>query len=277
MGDSGSYRLLILSQVILSLQLPFAVVPLIRFTSSREKMGPFANRPWVKALAWAIASIIIALNVLLVYQEIVAWTEAAGSLGWLVLVLTIPIAGSLAALLAWMTFRRETDGQERSEAVSAESVAAEAVATGRRYERVGVALEARAGDSRMLAQAIALAGVHGAELVLLHVVEGVGGQWYGQQTGDTEAREDEVYLRDLSARLERDLAGGPVAAVRHVLGYGDVARELVRLTEEAKLDVLVVGGHGHRGLGDVLHGQTIPGVRHGLRIPVFAAGKGDGS
>ena len=275
MGDSGSYRLLILSQVILSLQLPFAVVPLIRFTSSREKMGPFANRPWVKALAWAIATVIIVLNVVLVFQEIAAWTEAAGSLGWLVLVLTIPLAGSLAALLAWMTFRRETDGQDRAEVVSAESVAADAVAVGRGFQRVGVALEARASDSRMLAQAIALAGMHGAELVLLHVVEGVGGQWYGQQTGDTEAREDEVYLRDLSARLERDLAGGPVAAVRHVLGYGDVARELVRLTEEAKLDVLVVGGHGHRGLADVLHGQTIPGVRHGLDIPVFAAGKGE--
>ncbi|HHN77413.1 MAG TPA: divalent metal cation transporter, partial [Phycisphaerales bacterium] len=89
MGDTGSYRLLILSQVILSLQLPFAVVPLIRFTSSRQKMGPFANRVWVKVLAWVIAGVIILLNVLLVVQEIVSWTEAAGRFAWLVLLVTV--------------------------------------------------------------------------------------------------------------------------------------------------------------------------------------------
>ena len=61
-GESGSARLLVLSQVILSMQLSFAVVPLIMFTSDRRKMGAFANPPWIKVLAWTTAGIIVVLN-----------------------------------------------------------------------------------------------------------------------------------------------------------------------------------------------------------------------
>ncbi len=61
-GTSGTAKLLILSQVVLSLQLPFAVVPLVQFTSDRKLMGGFVNPAWMKALAWAISAIIIALN-----------------------------------------------------------------------------------------------------------------------------------------------------------------------------------------------------------------------
>jgi manganese transport protein len=67
-GERGTGPLLILSQVILSLQLPFAVFPLVAFTSDPRKMGPFVSPLWVKALAWAVAVIIAALNVYLLYQ-----------------------------------------------------------------------------------------------------------------------------------------------------------------------------------------------------------------
>ena len=62
-GSSGVAALLVLSQVILSLQLPFAVVPLIQFTSSRSKMGSFATGRGLAVLAWCVAAVIIALNV----------------------------------------------------------------------------------------------------------------------------------------------------------------------------------------------------------------------
>ena len=69
-GERGTGPLLILSQVVLSLQLPFAVFPLVSFTSSAAKMGPFVNPPWIKALAWTVAVVIAALNVWLLYQTI---------------------------------------------------------------------------------------------------------------------------------------------------------------------------------------------------------------
>ena len=70
-GERGTGPLLILSQVVLSLQLPFAVFPLVSFTSNAAKMGPFVNPLWVKVLAWTVALIIAALNVWLLYQTFV--------------------------------------------------------------------------------------------------------------------------------------------------------------------------------------------------------------
>ena len=67
-GENGTARLLILSQVILSLQLSFAVFPLVQFTSDRAKMGEFVNPRWLKTLAYGVAVVIAALNVLVLLQ-----------------------------------------------------------------------------------------------------------------------------------------------------------------------------------------------------------------
>ncbi len=72
-GERGTGNLLILSQVILSLQLPFAVFPLVAFTGDRKKMGRFASPAWMKALAWPVAIVIAALNAWLLFQVVKAW------------------------------------------------------------------------------------------------------------------------------------------------------------------------------------------------------------
>jgi manganese transport protein len=61
-GASGTAKLLVFSQVVLSIQLSFAVIPLIIFTSDRRKMGQFASPRWLKALAWITAAVIVLLN-----------------------------------------------------------------------------------------------------------------------------------------------------------------------------------------------------------------------
>jgi len=72
-GESGTAQLLILSQVILSLQLSFAVVPLVAFTSSRAKMGRFVNPRWLQAVAWTAAAAIAALNAWLLIRTFQGW------------------------------------------------------------------------------------------------------------------------------------------------------------------------------------------------------------
>ena len=72
-GQSGTAKLLILSQVILSLQLSFAVFPLVRFTSERAKMGEFVNPRWLVALGYSIAVVIAALNAWLLFQIVRSW------------------------------------------------------------------------------------------------------------------------------------------------------------------------------------------------------------
>jgi manganese transport protein len=300
-GDRGVYGLLILSQVVLSLQLPFAVVPLIRFTSSRRKMGPFASPLLLRAAAWAVALVVIGLNTWLVYHQFAAWTAAAGAYGPLVASAGLVPGAALGGLLLWLALRREKV-EVPAATVSADAVVAAARIAPKPFRCIGVALEARPTDALMLAEAVNLAAAHGAELVLLHVVESVGGQWYGPQTGDLERRGDEAYLAALAERLRKELSGrparqpsghgtvaaatgdaaghgtacgrarvaSPVAGVRYAIGYGDVPRGIIRLVCGEGVDFLVMGGHGHRRLGDLLHGETIQRVRHGLDIPILA-------
>src|SRR5207244_3277072 len=67
-GESGTAKLLVLSQVILSMQLSFAVFPLVKFTSDKVKMGEFVNPIWLKGLAYAVALLIAGLNIWLLVQ-----------------------------------------------------------------------------------------------------------------------------------------------------------------------------------------------------------------
>ena len=70
-GERGTEELLILSQVVLSLQLPFAIIPLVMFTSDKKRMGAFVNKLWLKIVSWSIAVIIVMLNVYLIVQTII--------------------------------------------------------------------------------------------------------------------------------------------------------------------------------------------------------------
>src|SRR3954454_21102721 len=113
-GEQSTQQLLVLSQVILSLQLSFAVIPLIHFTSNRRNMGPFATPWWGQVLAWLSAAIIVALNGKLVLDQALSWVELAGESGlgvgplplsWLVGGSLAAVTGSVAALLVWVTIK----------------------------------------------------------------------------------------------------------------------------------------------------------------------------
>ena len=80
-GERSTHQLLILSQVVLSLQLSFAVIPLIHFTSNRRNMGAFATPWWGQVLAWGVAGVIVALNGKLVFDQVRSWIELAGKSG----------------------------------------------------------------------------------------------------------------------------------------------------------------------------------------------------
>src|SRR5215471_18264773 len=89
-GEQSTYQLIILSQVILSLQLPFAIIPLIHFTSDRTRMGTFANAAWVRVLAWLAAAVIVGLNLRLAATAIGDWLAHAGRWRTLVWLATVP-------------------------------------------------------------------------------------------------------------------------------------------------------------------------------------------
>src|SRR3989337_1461364 len=101
-GDRATGELLVLSQVVLSLQLSFAVIPLIHMVSDRKLMGAFAIRPWVKLLAWTTAGIIVVLNAKLVIGEVGVWMGKEGTSGMLARYLAIPVIAAVGFLLLFV-------------------------------------------------------------------------------------------------------------------------------------------------------------------------------
>jgi manganese transport protein len=260
--DEHLLHLLVLSQAILSFQLPFAIIPLVQFTSERRRMGEFANPPWLKGLAWLCAVVVVSLNGVLIWMSVGEWAEAAEGTGWHPLWIygsVGPLAVALAGFLLWVTLYPHYHPRE-----AGPSPLAVPELSAVRYQRIGVAVEFAGGDNAVLAQAAAVARMHHAPLLLIHVVEGPGADFYGSATDDQESRTDRQRMGELTEHLKRQGLGA-----EGVLGYGEPAAELVRLARERQLDFLVLGTHGHRFFADLALGQTVSPVLHRLQIPIL--------
>lgn len=255
-GEAATYQLLILSQVVLSLQLPFAVIPLIQFTSDRRRMGEFVNPVWVKALAWSAAGLILALNAWLVFRELGRRSAEHPWIGWL----GWPLALGLAGLLGWMLLSRRAAAGEQP-LLPLEPVPAEAPV----YRKILVTLDHTAADAAAVAHAATLARAHRARLLLLHVEEGVTSQVYGAEAQTAEIEAGAAYFTGWQARLR---ASGLEADLVVIHGR-DPKREIVRAARVLAADLLVMGAHGHKGIKDLVYGATINEVRHALDIPVL--------
>lgn len=269
-GETGTYKLLILSQVILSLQLPFAIIPLIHFTSDKATMGDFANKYWIQALSWIVAAIIVSLNVKLVIEQITEWISASASPEW-IYATVIPFAICLGGLLVYIILKPFVHLPPKEMIPAWKRLNHFIRAKEDRldldiphYKRVGVAVAFSDHDKKTLSHSLPLARQHDAVLCLFHVVEGAGGVALGPDAYDAEAREDEQYLNQLAVAL-----GHRGVEVEVFLGFGNVSKELIRMVQEQNIDILVMGGHGHRGISDILFGSTISPVRHELEIPVI--------
>ena len=134
------------------------------------------------------------------------------------------------------------------------------------YHKILVAIENSAADSAVLEHIERLAGLTGAELLLVHVADGFAARHFDdlQLRESDEIRDDRAYL----ARLCADLAGKGVRCGAR-LAMGDPSTELVRVASEEHVDLIAMSTHGHRFLQDLLRGSTADRVRHGVSIPVL--------
>lgn len=270
-GGHGLKDLLILSQVVLSLQLPFAIIPLIQMTSDAKWMHSFVNPRWVKALAWLSAGIIVTLNINLVRLQIGEWGALLATSGYSLILyaVVIPLLGGCGVLFTYLLIepyiRRR--GMQHAEAALSEGVAATVIDTldAPAFRHIGVAVEHSPHDVRALRHALQLARQHGADIVILHVVDGVGGQWYGTESMAQESIIDRTYVDDLAAGITKT-----GVRARGVLLFGNPARELVRAIEEESIDIIILRGHGHGFFADRFFGQTIDSIRHATTVPVLA-------
>lgn len=256
--------LLVLSQVVLSLQLGFAVIPLIHFTSNKEKMGVFANKIWIKVLAWIAAVIIVSLNVKLVVGQIADWTAAYPQHQQLIHFTTIPFAIAISILLLYVFFNPFfTDHADvatripHGKALEIETIAPIPL------KRIGIAVDFTKNDRDTIRHAL-IQGGKNVDYFLIHVVETAGATYYGDKIMDFETQSDRENLEKYQLRLQ-ELG----YRAKPNIGYGKAAKAIAGIVNEQNLELLVMGAHGHKAFKDLIFGTTVDAVRHQIKVPVL--------
>lgn len=261
-GNEKIDSLLVLSQVILSVQLGFAVIPLIHFVSDKATMGEYAIKSTTKFVAWIVACILVFLNVKMVWEQSIDFFDQPGNIGLKILILIG------AAVFIWlfimMTFlpifkkRKLRDiAKMHNEIPILQNLEVNA------NRVIAISLDFSKADEKLIAYAIAQ-GQTDVRYVLIHIVESPSAKYFGEASDDYETRKDLERLEALSAQL---INAGYL--VEFVLGYRNRIKEIVRIVKQKDADMLVMGAHRHKGIKDYIFGETIESVRHQLEIPVL--------
>ncbi len=261
-GEEKVDSLLIFSQVILSLQLGFAVIPLIHFTSDKKTMGTFAIKPVIKFLAWLVAAILVYLNVKMVTGEAGDYFANSDSFAGKAVII---IAGILFAALLIYSIVFPLLGKKKiipsiqmhDEIKGLQEVAIPV------YRKIAVAVDFSERDPKLLAAAMGQAK-EDTQFILIHVVESASALLLGDQAADYETQKDKERL-DLYATIFIEKGYQATG----ILGFRNRAKEIVRIVHETNAELLVAGAHGHSGLKDFIYGETVNAVRHELKIPVL--------
>lgn len=260
-GESRVDALLIMSQVVLSLQLGYAVIPLIQFVSDKKTMGKFVISPITKLGAWAIATVLVFLNLKMLFNEVspIFQTDVLYPK-----VLVIAAVLFFGALLLYIIFHPYIQKTKTPTSILMHDEKVEiGVIQKPVFERIAIALDFSSDDTKLISYAIGQ-GYTKTSYLLLHIVESAGAKISGVDTDDYESRKDKEKLDLYVSQLQ---AQG--FDVKGEIGYRNRVKEIVRIVKDHQADMLVLGAHGHTGLKDFIYGTTVNAVRHHLNIPVL--------
>jgi manganese transport protein len=269
LGEGRVDALLIFSQVILSLQLGYAVIPLIHFVSDKNTMGEFAIGWKIKILSWIVASILVYLNGNLVYDFAAAFFAQSDHLLLKVgLIILLIFFASLLLFITIYPFVKKVRVIEESDyhgdAVELDWTQSTPI------HRIAIAVDFSNTDKKLINTAIHHAFQNqttindATEFILIHVVESVTANYLLEASDDIESRKDQERL---DGYVKAIIAKGYKAST--ALGYQNRVKEIVRIVQEKDAQLLVMGAHNHQGWKDYLFGETIESVRHKVSIPVL--------
>ena len=260
-GEERTEDLLVFSQVILSMQLGFAIVPLIHLVSDKKNMGQFAIRLHVQILAWVSALVIIALNINLIFSMFAEFAYTPGNEFW-----AIPIGAVIVffnGLLLYITiepFLGRSYGSYESHSAELEIKPVEKIAS---YNKIAITIDFSDTDNATINAALAQGGTE-AEYLLIHIVETVGAQFFGRDAGDHESQQDSDQIEKYQSAL---IAAGYHTITR--LGYGSPKKAIPKIVNEYNPSLLVMGAHGHNTFKDIVFGTTLNSVRHSIKVPLL--------
>ncbi|MBA3971545.1 MAG: Nramp family divalent metal transporter [Bacteroidetes bacterium] len=263
LGEDATGELLILSQVILSLQLGFAIIPLIHLTSDKKQMGEFANKLWVKICAWLIAGIIVILNARLVIQTITEWIAASPDPNIYYLTV-IPLVIAAALLLLYITIAPILKKVKQKATYAPDGLPRLLhITETKKYDRIAITVDFSSSDSKAISSAFSQGG-KSAHYILIHIVETAGARMMGQEIDDLETLSDKTNLEKYKSDLEES-----GYKIELKLGFGNPKKSIPEIVNNSHCDLLVMGAHGHRAFNDLILGTTLDTVRHNVKVPVL--------
>ena len=263
-GESVTGKMLIFSQVILSLQLGFAIIPLIHFVSDKTKMKGFEISKATQISSWIVALIIVSLNAKLVINEIQGWLETSDNpiILWFTVV---PLALGFLILILYIILKPFfTVAKDAIRNHSPHNFILK-FNTERNYEKknIAISVDFSDADEKALNHAFDIGGEE-TTYTLIHIVETVGAMIYGNKTSDLETKTDEKLLLDYKRLLEEK---GLKIDIK--LGFGKPGKVIPKIINDGNYDILIMGTHGHTGFKDLIFGTTVDKVRHKITIPLF--------
>ncbi len=264
LGESKVDAMLLFSQVILSLQLGFAVIPLIQFVSDKERMGEFTIKPAIKILAWISAVIILGLNVKLTIDTLSEWRVDLANHSWVFNFIILPVVAVVALFLLYIVYCALTGKKLLKQTKVPHGRAEELPALqSKQYQRIAVCIDFSGHDVRAITEAVAQ-GTRDTEFYLIHIVETAGARSIGENIKDFETDEDSKELMNYVLKLHEQ---GYKAKAK--LGFGVPSKQIPKVVEEIDAQLLVIAKHGHRGIMDFILGETIAEVRHTVKCAVL--------
>ena len=259
-GDNKVDALLVLSQVILSLQLGFAIIPLIHFVSDKKTMGIFRIKYSTQVIAWLIAATLIYLNFKMLWNEVVIIFDNTAILPKMLVVICATVFISLLVYIIIQPLISKRKPASIQMHPDANSIGQLEIPV---FRKIAIALDFSENDKKLIAYAIGQ-GKEDTSYLFMHIVESASAKLLGEQSDDYETRQDQEKMDFYTSQMH-ELG----LRAEGILGFKNRAKEIVRIVKEKKADMLILGAHGHTGLKDFIYGQTVNTVRHELKIPVL--------
>jgi manganese transport protein len=262
-GEKDINSLLVLSQVILSLQLGFAIIPLIHFVSDKKTMGVFAISTIMKILAWLVTVVLVYLNVRMVLDQVTTFFINSESIIWKAVIILgglIFVGLLLVAMIYPLISKAPKHVSLQVHKGMAKSIEDIPLPS---YRHIAVSLGFSDRDQELIAHALRQAD-GATKITLIHIVESASAKVLGTEADDLETRKDQEKL-DGYVEWLRSKGFDAYSS----LGFRNRNKEIPRIVKESGADLLVIGAHGHSGMKDWLYGETIDAVRHQLKIPVL--------
>ena len=264
LGDDKIGDMLIFSQVILSLQLGFAVIPLIHFVSDSRKMGNFAISPFVKVVSWFTAVLIVGLNMKLVFETMLGWQETLGRYPGLYYGVFMPVLlGAFILLIFAFVYPIIHQNKKDNPILTNESSHEIPLIVKQNYPRISICLDFSGSDVKALTHGISQGGKD-STYYLIHIVESANARAAGAETRDYETHEDWRKLQNYGTQLK---AQG--YHIEEKLSFGNPRKAIPEVVNSLNTSLLVIGSHGHEGIQDMIYGETIQAVRHRVKCPVL--------